>query len=88
MGLVIGEHENNKNCIPSYLPDHGEFKNLCFISVAQTVWVLCAFVNGAVDVNKIVLFFSKPAFIHIRAIDYTAKIIAFFICQSLVNILS
>jgi len=66
--------------MPSYLPSHGKFENLCFASVAQTVWVLRAFVYGVVDVNKIMtIFVSKTAFIHVRVIDYTAKTIAHFI---------
>ena len=34
------------NHIPSYSPDHGEFENLCFVSVAQWVRV---FAYNAVD---------------------------------------
>ena len=45
----------------SYLPTHGEFDNLCFISIAPMVCMSCAFVYNAVDVNKIVAVSStKP----------------------------
>ena len=51
----------NKNYIPSYLPSYGEFKNVCFVSVAWTVSVSCVFVYNAVDVNKIATaFLAKP----------------------------
>ena len=53
MELLIG-NKNNKSCIPPYLHGHEKFGNLCFASVPQTVWVSCAFVYSAVDVNKIV----------------------------------
>jgi len=54
-------HQVNKTYIPSYLPGHGEFKNLCFISVAQTVWVSHVFVYGMVDLDKIMtIFLVKP----------------------------
>jgi len=79
--------QNNTSCILPYLAGHEEFENLCFISVAQIVWVSHAFVYGAVNVNKIVTFFRKISFIHICEIDYTAKSIAYFIPQSLVNTL-
>ena len=47
--------------IPSYLPTHGEFKNLCFVSVAPMVCMSHAFFYDAVDVNKIVAISSiKP----------------------------
>ena len=47
--------------IPSYSPAHGEFENLCFVSVASMVCMSRAFVYDAVNVNKIVIVFStKP----------------------------
>ena len=52
---------NLLNLNTTYLPTHGEFKNLCFISVAPMVCVLRAFVYDAVDLNKIVAVSSiKP----------------------------
>ena len=49
------------NYTPSYSPTHGEFKNLCFISVAPMVCMSRAFVYDAVDVNKIVaISLTKP----------------------------
>ena len=88
LGLAIGEG-SFKTTKDVYYLGYGEFENLCFVSVVQTVWVSRAFVYSAVDVNKIMMiFFSKTTFIHICAINYSAKTIAYFICQSLVNILS
>ena len=52
---------NKKNYTPSYLPGYGEFKNLCFISVAWMVSVSRAFVYNGVDVKKIATaFLAKP----------------------------
>ena len=43
------------------LPTHGEFKNLCLISVALMVCMSRVFVYDTVDVNKIVVISSiKP----------------------------
>jgi len=39
--------------VPSYSPVHGEFENTCFVSVALTVGVSCAFVYIAVGIKKI-----------------------------------
>ena len=91
MGLVISEGniKTTKAIDHLILLAMESLKIGCFVSVAQTVWVLCAFVYSTIDINKIMMiFFSKTAFIHIRTINYTAKTIAYFICQSLVNILS
>ena len=40
--------------VASYSPSHGEFENLCFISVAPMICVSRVFDYDAVDVNKIV----------------------------------
>ena len=57
MGPAISEG----SYIPSYLPGYGEFKNLCFISVAWMVSVSHAFVYNVVNVNKIATtFLAKP----------------------------
>ena len=46
---------------PSYSPTHGEFGNLCFISVAPMVHVSSEFVYKAVYVNKTIAISStKP----------------------------
>ena len=54
------------------LSGDGEFENLCFVSIAETVCVSCAFV---VDVKDCRHFFNKTAFIHICTSNYWAKII-------------
>ena len=49
------------NYVPSNPPVYGEFKNLCFVSIALTVSVSRVFVYNAVDVNKIATaFLAKP----------------------------
>ena len=59
--------QNNKSYIPFYSPSHGEFKNIYFVWVAQTIWVSCAFVYGAVDLDKIVIFLAKlPSYICVQ----------------------
>jgi len=64
-----------------------EFENLCFVSLAQMVWVSCALLQCGRRKQSCDNFFSKIAFIHIHAIDYIAKttVYMYFICQSLVN---
>ena len=51
----------NSNYIPSYSPTHGEFVNLCYVSVAPTVCVLHAFIYNAVNVNKIIIISSAKS---------------------------
>ena len=57
----VKEASNPKTIIPSYLPGHGVFKNLCFVSIGQRVNVSCAFAYNAVDINKIVaVYLANP----------------------------
>jgi len=54
-GISQGSFKSTKTTyIPSYSPGHGQFENSCFVAVAYTVSVSCAFVYNAVDVNKII----------------------------------
>lgn len=71
-------------CIPSYLPAHQKFKNLCFF--LQPQWCAChMFVYDAVNINKIIIIsLTKPTSIS----NYQTKTIPRMACQSMVNILS
>ena len=62
------EDSSRLNYTPAYLPAHGELKNLCFVSVATTVCVSCAFVYDVVNVNKIVIISSTklPSYTYLQ----------------------
>ena len=47
--------------MPSYLPAHREFENLCFISVAPVVCMSHVFVYDAVNVSKMVVISSTKS---------------------------
>ena len=54
------EASNQQNYIPSYSPGYGEFKKVCFVSIAWMVSVSPVFVYNAVDVNKLrIAFLTK-----------------------------
>jgi len=65
MGPTIGERSFKSPkiiIISSYSPVYGEFKNLCFVSIAQRVRVSRAFFYNAVDVKEIIaILFAKPS---------------------------
>ena len=66
--LEEGRLKSIKNYISSYSPAHGEFKNLCFVSVAPMVCVSRAFVYDVVNANKIVVISSTklPSYPHVQ----------------------
>ena len=61
--LLSGQYSNKEdsNQLKLYLPTHGEFENLCFISAAPMVCMSRAFVYKVVDLNKsIAISSTKP----------------------------
>jgi len=91
MGLVIGG-ESFKTTRTVYHLICLAMKSLkIFVSIQLFKLYGCHvhfFYNAVNEKQNCEEFFSKTAFMHVRAINYTKKTIAYFIFQSLLKILS
>ena len=89
MGPTIGKESfKSINCAPSYSPGQGEFKNVCFVSITQTVSVMCVCIGCGKCKQNHQHFFGKTASIDERTINLKVISKAYLIGQSLVNISS
>ena len=62
----LSGHFSEKKALHQSLT-HGEFENLCFVSVSPMVCMSCVFVYDAVNINKIIVIHSTkpPSYLYV-----------------------